>query len=473
MVERPLRVLMAAAECSPLARTGGLGEAVAGLARALLNRDLDVAVAIPRYRHLQDLGVEQPGAGPARAVYRHDSDGLPVLLVDDPQSFDREGIYGPRPGTAYEDQWQRFGRFALAVRELAAGYDVLHLHDGHVGPAALDAPVPSVFTVHNASYSIGGPLGETARLLQVGYEHVTPAGGLEWYGEANFLKAGLVGAGRVVAVSPSYAGQLAADPDVSGGLDGVIRALPNAVIGILNGIDAAAWDPAADTSLPARYTVRRPTGRGPSRESLLAAAGLDDGILFGNVGRMAEQKGLHLLDAALDELVAEGLRLVLVGNGELDDLVDGWTARHPSAVWHAPFTEELARLVYAGADAYLMPSRFEPCGLGQMYAMRYGCPPVVRLTGGLADTVVDLDEDPARATGFGFRPFLAEELTKSVRRAMRVLRKSRAEWRSLQRRGMSHDWSWDRAAGEYLSTYRGLLAPAREPGPSGQEAPQP
>jgi starch synthase len=168
---------------------------------------------------------------------------------------------------------------------------------------------------------------------------------------------------------------------------------------------------------------------------------------------MTEQKGLHLIDADLDWLVEDGLRLVLIGNGNLDPMVDGWEARHPRAVRHFEYSEEWARQVYAGADAYFMPSQFEPCGIGQLYAMRYGCPPLAHFTGGLADTVVDLDERPNEATGFGFRSFLPEEAVKTIRRAMRVHRKSKREWATLQRHGMNRDSSWTHASLEYLRVY--------------------
>lgn len=189
-------------------------------------------------------------------------------------------------------------------------------------------------------------------------------------------------------------------------------------------------------------------------------SGLGGGrMLLGMVTRLADQKGIALLDPSIDRLVGEGFRLAVVGNGDLDDMVDGWVSRHPGAVWHAPYTEELARLVSAGIDAFLMPSRFEPCGLGQMYAMRYGAVPIVRLTGGLADTVTDLDEDPETATGFGFRSFTPESLLKTIRRAGRIFTHHPGDWLSLQRNSMWTDFSWDGAAGRYLDVYRSIDIP--------------
>jgi len=457
-----VRILLAASEFSPLARTGGLGEAVAGIARALVADGHDVSVALPRYRHLMELGTAGLPAGPAGATYRYETGGIEVILVDDPAAFDRSGIYGDSHHDGYDDQWWRFGRFSAAVRALSGDYELAHLHDAHTGPAALDGPVPTVFTIHNSAYGIFGPLEETAATAGVDLRHVEPRGALEWWGQASFLKAGIAGSDRVTTVSPSFAQQLTEDGSISGGLDEVLRSLPHPLVGIVNGLNPDEWDPRQDPALTAPFTPNRPFRRKATRQSLLTEAGLSDGIVFGNVGRMAEQKGLHLLDPSIDQLVSEGLRLVLVGDGELNHMVDDWAARHPAAIWHAPYEERLARIVSAGADFYLMPSRFEPCGIGQMYAMSYGAPPVVRLTGGLSDTVIDLDESPADATGFGFREFRTEELVKTVRRAMRIFRRSRAEYRRLQRNGMLTDFSWGAVVPHYLATYEQALESRRE-----------
>ncbi len=448
-----MRVLIAASEYSPLARTGGLGEAVSGIAHGVAAAGHSVRVVIPRYRHLQDIGMRHAGTSYADAFYLHQDGNVEVVLVDDPESFDREGIYGDMPGSGYDDQWRRFGRFAAVVAALAHGVDVVHLHDAHTGAVALLVDEPTVFTVHNAAYPIIGPLAETRELLGTDEASTTPGGPLEWYGGANFLKAGMALADVVTTVSLTFARQLLADPSVSGGLDGVLNARDTPTIGIVNGIDPIAWNAETDDGLASVFGPDNLDARLANREMLLEMAGIDDGVIFGNVGRMSEQKGLGLLDEHLDDLVAYGARLLLVGNGELDSLVDGWAARHPQAVWHGPYSEGLNRLIAGGTDGYLMPSRFEPCGIGQMYAMRYGSVPVVRLTGGLADTVIDVDEDPDHATGFGFRSFDSIELAKAIRRAMRLFRTDRPAWASLQRRGMTLDFSWENAARTYIEAY--------------------
>lgn len=446
-----MKLLMAAAECSPLARTGGMGEAVAGLAKAAAARGIEVTVAIPRYRHLFDTGtVAEDTPVPA---YRYQLGEVEVLLIDDAAAFDRPGIYGPKPGDAYEDEWFRWGRFSVAVARLATGFDLVHLHDGHVGSVALLTDVPTVLTIHNASYPLLGPLTEAADELGVFWQDRMLGGALEWYGQANYLKAGIVGATVVTTVSPTFAAQITNDASVTGGLSEVINWLEHPVVGIVNGIDTESWDPQRDPILAAPFSAKKLKTRGESRAALFKEANLEDGFLIGNVGRMTEQKGLHLIDADLDRLTEDGLRLVLIGNGNLDGMVDAWETRHPNAVRRFEYSEQLARMLYAGADAYFMPSQFEPCGIGQLYAMRYGCPPLVHFTGGLTDTVVDLDERPDEATGFGFRGFLPEEAVKTVRRAMRVHRTSKKEWKALQRRGMTRDLSWDHAALDYLTIY--------------------
>ena len=441
-----MRVLVASAEYSPLARTGGLGDAVAGMCRALAESGVTVTVAVPRYRWLKELGEPGPGAGPAAAIYHAERDGCALLLVDDPPSFDRPGdVYGPEPGTGYEDSWERWGRFALAVAALAEGQDVLHVQDAHPGAAVTLTTVPAVFTIHNPAYPVLGPIGQVLDLLEV-----DDAAPFEWFGQANYLKAGLVGARQASTVSPTFARQLGGSDDESFGLGDVVRSLERPLAGILNGIDVTRWDPQGDPWLPQPFSAADPAGRAAARAALLDLAGLDDGIVFGNVGRVSDQKGFGLLDEPLDDLVADGFRLVVVGNGDLDELVDAWVERYPHAVAHLEFSDQPARLTFGGADAYLMPSKFEPSGLGQLYAMRYGCPPVVRLTGGLADSVAD------GVTGIGFEEYEPEALARAVRRAMEMCRDEPDEWAACRRRGMEADFSWRAQAGKYVELYEGV-----------------
>lgn len=451
-----MRVLVATAELSPLVRSGGLGDAVAGLSRALAALGVEVTVLLPRYRHLADRGAELAGAGPARALYEDAEGPLRLLLVDDPESFDRDGIYGPEPGVSYDDEWRRWGRFSVVAAELAGDYDLVHLHDSHTAAAALLTDTPTVFTVHNAAYPVMGPISESLQLLGLGPHFALPGTAIEWYEQANYLKAGLVGSDQATTVSPGFARQLEVDEGISGGLSGVIRFLPRPIIGIMNGIDTHAFDPGTDSTLPVPYTAADLSGREAARSLLLTKTGLAEGFLMGMVGRVSDQKGFDLLDSIWPDLRSEGARLVVVGSGELDATVDRWMKEDPPSVAHVDYDEGLARLVFAAVDAYLMPSRFEPGGLGNIYAMRYGAPPLVHLTGGLADTVVDIDEAPAEGNGFGYRTHVAPEIAKTVRRAMRYHQAFPDLWQGMQRRGMRREWSWERAAGQYLKVYESV-----------------
>jgi len=446
-----MKILFAAAECSPFVRTGGLGNAVAGLAHAV-SKDHEVTVAVPAYRDADTPGRKITG----RPWRRHRDRGVEILFWLN-ESFDRPGVYGPDAASSYDDNWERFARFSVAVADLAADFDLVHLHDGHVGAVALKTAVPTVFTIHNAAYPMVGPLGPAVSTLGLGPEHAVLGGDLEWFGEANYLKAGIIGATQTTTVSPGHARELTVD-ETSFALGGVIRSLERPIVGILNGIDTDEWNTSHDPILPKPFTATNPAGRGVARKVLLDRTGLDDGFILGNVGRMSGQKGLGLLEYDLDALVAEGARFVFMGSGDLDPMVDGWADRHPKAIVHLRFDEPAAHIVFAGSDAYLMPSQFEPCGLGQIYAMRYGAPPIAHFTGGLEDTVFDIDEDTVNGTGFVFRAFEHPALTKTIRRAMRYRSALPDLWREMRINGMTRDWSWDGRALEYETLYESVLA---------------
>ena len=451
-----MKVLFVVAELAPLVSSGGLGDAIAGLVDALRRRDVEVTVSLPRYQSLMDLGTKGPGPGPANAIYSLNYEGVTLWLVDDPESFDRPGIYGPKPGAGYEDEWRRWGRFCQVAAGMAADFDIVHLHDAQTAATALLSIRPTVLTLHNAAYSVAGPTDEVSGL----FAEAPNAGELlDWFGQANYLKAGILAADQVTTVSPAYAQQIAEDPEVSSGLHEHLASLDHEVVGIMNGIDTGRFDPATDQAIPEPFSSGDLTGRVEARRILVEKSGCDgEGMIFGMVGRMTGQKGLELLDPILGQLVEEGLRLVAVGNGDEDERVDAWVDLHGGAVWHAPYAEDLARLVWAGGDAYLMPSLFEPGGLGNLYAMRYGSPPVVRATGGLAASVVDADADPAKANGFSFKDYSPASLTATVGRAMTMFQSDPSSWADLQRNGMERDSSWDPSAARYIDLYKEVLS---------------
>lgn len=453
-----MNVLFVVAEMAPFATSGGLGDAIAGMAHALGRLSERVTVLMPRYQFLSDIGDPLPGEGPARALYSFAEAGVRFLLVDDPESFDRPGIYGPEPGSAYEDEWRRWGRFCQTAGALSGQFDIVHLHDAQAAPTALLSSAPTVLTLHNAAYSVTGPLDEALALFA---EVPGAVEMLEWYGGANYLKAGILAADQVTTVSPAYAIEIAADAEVSSGLNEYLAGLAHPVAGILNGIEIRRFNPLTDTAIPARFGPDDLTGRSAARAELVARTGIDgSGVIFGMVGRMTGQKGLELLDPVIGRLVGEGFRLVAVGNGDEDDRVDAWVSDHPQAIWHGEYADELSRLVWAGGDSYLMPSKFEPGGLGNLYAMRYGAPPVVRFTGGLATTVIDADANPVLGNGFGFDDYTPQALAETVERAMTTFRDDAARWTELQGVGMTTDWGWDPAARRYLDLYHDVLARA-------------
>jgi starch synthase len=475
------RILMAASEMTPFAATGGLGDVLGSLPPALVERGAAVHVVLPAYRTIMQpdahgpavTSVQVPHRGGVREVgirtTRHR--GVAVSFVVADEYFGRNGLYGESGGD-YGDNAARFAFFAAAVLAFAARLDpppdLIHCHDWQTGlvPALLRtgaeprlAAVPSLMTVHNLGYQgVFGPevwplLGLDARWF--GPEH------LEFYGNVNFLKAGLVFADRLTTVSRRYADEIQR-PEFGYGLDGVLRARRADLRGILNGIDTTRWDPARDPHLAARFGADDPSGKTVCKRALQTTWGLPVAPrvpLLAMVTRLAEQKGIDLVAAALPELLASNLQLVILGSGDrrYEDWLREAGRRDPTRLAvRIAFDEPLSHQVEAGADAFLMPSRYEPCGLNQMYSLRYGTVPIVRATGGLDDTVDDVDAAPPAGTGFKFVDHSAAALLGAVGRALQRYADP-AGWQRIMREGMRRDFSWHRAADGYLDCYRELL----------------
>lgn len=474
-----LRVLFAASEVHPLVKTGGLADVAASLPAALARRGAELRIALPAYRGWRER-VSAPRRVARLAPFEvweapHPESGVPLWLFEAPALFDR-------PGTPYEDEqhrpWPdnglRFGGFARAVAQLAAagaaGFtpQVLHAHDWHTGLAVAwlrqHATRPaSVFTIHNLAYQGVFPALEAHRLqLPESWWHME---GVEFHGQLSHMKAGIVYADALTTVSPTYAREIQ-QPEAGHGLDGLLRAHASRLTGIANGIDAATWDPATDPHLAKTYAARTlAAGKRANRAALRAEVGLpaDDGaLLVGLVSRFAQQKGIDLLVEAAPALRELPLQFVILGRGEpaVTEALRAWQRAAPRQVaLCAAHDEPLAHRIIAGSDAFLMPSRYEPCGLTQMYSQRYGTVPVVRRTGGLADTVVDATPTALRAgaaTGIHFEHADAGGVIYGLRRALELHRKPR-HWRALQRAGMARDFSWTHVAGEYLALYESLL----------------
>jgi starch synthase len=470
-----LRVLMVASECAPFAKTGGLADAVAGLAGALVRLGHHVTLVLPGYRGLAadsaDAGyVFVPTGFETRSVQLRElasADGVRLILVDEPVFATREQFYGEH-GADYHDNAARFALLSRAALQFAVRdeerFDVLHAHDWHASLAPVylktryadqpAAPRASVFTIHNLTFQGLFDIGDLPLLdLDPG---LFAMDALEYWGRASALKGGCVFADWVTTVSPSYARETR-ETELGFGFQGILNARGDRYVGILNGIDASVWNPETDPYLPATYSAADPSGKAASKAELLREFGIAGSAapLVGMVTRLAHQKGTDLVRAVLPHLV-DRLTLVLLGAGELP-LEAAWqrlAADYPDRIGvRIGFDERLAHLIEAGADMFLMPSRYEPCGLNQMYSLRYGTPPVVHAVGGLNDTVTPKN-------GFKFAEATAESLQASLALAVETWG-NRRKWRAMQRAGMQVDFSWDRSALEYVKVYRLALGAGR------------
>ena len=483
---RPLSVLSVASECVPLVKTGGLADVAGALPGALAPEGVAITTLLPGYpavmRAMGAAEVLRPlpdlFGGPSRVLADRVA-GLDVIVVDAPHLFDRPGNPYLAPGGGeWGDNGIRFAALA-AVAALAANgglpgrtFDVVHAHDWQAGlvPAYLrfsgaTRRVPCIMTVHNLAFA--GKFGHDL-FPRLGLPaHAAGVDGMEFYGAISFLKAGLWYADRITTVSPTYAAEIRT-PEMGMGFDGLLRGRAGALSGILNGLDTENWNPAADPHLATRFSAADPALRAANKAALQARLGLDpdpDAPLFGFVGRLAWQKGMDMVLGALPTLLGLGGQLAVLGSGEwgLEAGCRGAASAHLGRVGaEIGFDEGLARLIYGGADAILVPSRFEPCGLAQLCALRYGAVPVVAHVGGLVDTVIDAGEmalAAGTATGVQFSPVRQEMLEVAIARTVALYREREA-WARLQRNGMATDVSWRRSAARYAALYRDVLAHA-------------
>jgi starch synthase len=487
MTAMPIRVAFLAAECEPWAKTGGLADVVDALARALgrLGND-DIAapvdVFLPRYRSVptpatidRSVALEVPdprspsGHRPV-TVIDVPAGGYRLRLVDDPAAFDRDGFYGDAAGDYADNAW-RFGLFCRAALEALRAddrpVDVLHLHDWHTGPAAIfrdvryaDDPIvgPAAIltTVHNLAYHGWTPRSALPQLgLAPGDGVVAPeADGID------LLRAAIERAELVNTVSPGFAIE-ATTPAFGMGLDATLREMGDRFLGILNGLDTTVWDPSTDLDLAAPYSRTDLAGKTACRADLLTRVGFDPadrGPVIGMIGRLDPQKGFDLLSDATPGLLERGVRVVVQGSGDpvLAGPFRALAAANPRRVALIErFDRAMARRIYAGVDLFTMPSRFEPCGQGQMIALRYGTPPIVHRTGGLADTVVDETTNPGRGTGFSFSGATVDGLLAACDAAIARFAAGGESWAALVDRGMTVDFDWvTGSAPRYVDAYR-------------------
>lgn len=489
-----MHLLFVSAEALPWASTGGLGEAVAGLADALAQQGHRISLVLPRYRWAPPFDPGVPSApvtiplsvpmgeravpctliGPTESGARP---GVEHWFVDCPPLFHRAGLYGEN-GHDYPDNPERFALLCRAALALAQRLqpDLIHAHEWHTAliPVLLHtecntdarlASLPVVFTVHNLAFQGIFP-PEVIRRIGLSAAVMHPDQ-MEFWGRVNFLKGALVHADALTTVSPTYSREIQT-PELGMGLDAVFRGRAHALTGILNGIDPAQWDPAHDAHLLQTYDAAHLQGKTACSLALRRECGLPQRPrpLVALLSRLSPQKGIDLIDASLDRLMALELDLIILGQGDPghEAMVRGWEHRFPQCIRTVlRYDEGLAHRLLAGADLLLMPSRYEPCGLSQMHAMRFGTVPVVHAVGGLRDTVTEWNRAEGTGTGFLFLPCHPDALLHSVGLALKgwACRDSDPEeWRRLQRNGMTADWSWRRAATQYAALYRQLLPAA-------------
>ncbi len=476
-----MKLLFVASECAPFVKTGGLADVIGAVPKALANLDISVRVLIPNYPALAEtassgqvvMSFDDLFGGPA-SVIAVQSEGLDLLLLDAPHLYDRSGnIYLGADGQDWHDNDLRFAALSFVGAQVGLEGlgewkpDVINAHDWQAGlvPAYLRqdgrASPPVVMTIHNIAFQ--GVFDSTQlSALKLNSELFT-RDGIEYFGKISFLKAGLAFAQKITTVSPSYSAELLSS-DFGMGLDGVLRERQQDFHGILNGIDLDVWDPMTDPNLAANYSVTRLAGKKKNRLELEARFGLaeGDGPLFCVVSRLTSQKGLDMLLDCLPDLVEQGGRLALLGSGDphLEKAFIDASNRYDGSVGTIiGYDENLSHLIQAGSDAILIPSRFEPCGLTQLYGLRYGTLPIVARTGGLADTVIDANDAGLRsncATGFQFAPINSIMFGQAISRACRLFAKPKV-WAGMMRRAMRHSVGWDQSASAYLKVYHSAL----------------
>lgn len=480
-----MKIVHAASEVFPYVKTGGLADAVGALASTFADRGHEVSVFLPGYR----LALDHPQAAKAERRFRlklemgdrfASSDvlvfsprrNLTVYLINREEFFDRRGIYG-NGERDYEDNDNRYIYFSKAVVEtlrlLQIQADIVHAHDWPTGLLPIfvryaerrygvTLALKTVFTIHNIAFQGVFPLSSFPRTNLP--DELLGIDGLEYYGQMSFMKGGILFADHVTTVSPQYAKEIQT-PDFGCGLDGVVQTRADDLVGLLNGIDTEIWNPAKDRALPAPYSANDLSGKAKCRTELLRRMGFDtdfQGPVFGMIARLTEQKGLSLLLGNRDFFLKENVRLVVLGKGEarFEKALSEWAEAAPDRVaLTVRLDEAMSHLVEAGADFFLMPSLFEPCGLNQMYSQAYGTVPLVTKVGGLVDTVIDADEDPLQGTGLMFPPRV-EGLRDGLNRAL-ALFADRPRYAAVQQRAMRRDFSWSRAAEGYERLYNDAL----------------
>lgn len=480
-----IKVLSVASEAVPLVKTGGLADVAGALPAAVAPHDVEMTTLLPGYPAVMKALVRP------RALHTWDSllgekarllggkiDGHPLLVLDAPAYFQRDGgPYSDSEGRDWDDNWRRFAAFGRAAADIAGGvvksrkFDLVHAHDWQAAMALaylrFASPdgarsLPSVMTIHNMAFQ--GFCGAD-KFAALGLPpRAWSLDGVEYHGGVGFLKAGLEAASAITTVSPTYAREIRT-PEFGMGLEGLILSRGERVSGIVNGIDAGQWNPERDSALPAQFSLKSLPKRQANKRALESEFGLEpgDGPLFVVISRLTWQKGIDVLLECIDHLVGLGGRLAVLGSGDkaMENAFHAAAMRHPGRIGvRIGYDEALSHRMQGGGDAILVPSRFEPCGLTQLYGLAYGCVPVVSRTGGLADTVIDANLAAVMggvATGVQFNGVTYPSLVDAISRTV-ALYWQQDIWRGIQRAGMKTDFSWGRSGKAYADLYASLIA---------------
>ena len=489
---KSLNVLFISSEVEPFAKTGGLADVSGALPQIIKHLDHEIRIMMPRYGAIDErrarlhemlrlkeieipVGTKEYNASVKSSFISNNHDKVQVYFLDNPALFGRPGLYvHPDTNKDYPDNDERFIFFCRGVLEVLKrlGWqpDIIHCNDWPTGlvPAYLkttyrDDPfyrdTRTVFTIHNMAYQGVFPKSSFAKSLLP--QALLSDDGIQAFGKINFLKSGVVFADAITTVSERYAKEISSSDEYGCGLQDVVSRRKDALSGIVNGIDYSVWDPSVDEFLPHRYDSRSIDMKLENKKVLLSELGLpfnERTPLIGIISRLADQKGFDLIGEIIDDLAKLNLQLVVLGTGErkYHELFEKASRRHPQTIAvRLTFDNRLAHLIEAGSDMFLMPSRYEPCGLNQLYSLRYGTVPVVRATGGLDDTIEDYNATSGAGTGFKFKDYDSHELLGAVRRAVHAFENQTA-WRKLMKSGMARDFSWESSAKKYIQLYRSL-----------------
>ncbi|MBN2209292.1 MAG: glycogen synthase GlgA [Candidatus Coatesbacteria bacterium] len=481
-----LKIALISSEVFPFAKTGGLADVAGALPKYLARREQDVIVVMPKYRTIDEksFGLTDTGLEITVKMVKETSQhrlfvsehipGVKTYFIEAPEYFDREQLYGT-PNGDYPDNAARFGFFAKSVLETLEALDfeadIVHCNDWQTGlvPVFLKersenggflSNAKTLFTIHNIAYQ-GLFEGEVLPKLGLPWKYFVMEG-LEFWGKVSFMKGGIIFSDAVSTVSRKYSEEIQT-AEFGYGLETILASRRNVLHGIPNGIDPEEWDPEIDGDIAARYSASKPGPKATCKRALANENGLvysADVPIIGMITRLAAQKGLDILSQCIEDVVDLGVNLVILGAGDdeyhqlLIELKDELSGRIGVNIG---FDSAMAKRIYAGSDMFLMPSRYEPCGLGQLISMRYGTIPIVRKTGGLSDTVAEFDPRTAQGTGFVFSEYTAGALTETAKRALNLY-KDKTRWKKLVKNAMSYDSSWDRSSGEYVELYQKILS---------------